>query len=705
MNEPTSQEPIGQDRVESAINSICEMVCDRSLLPKDRKPDLLTICSAILLAEGMNKLSAISVDERAVLRSYLQTYQNPDNGFFSDPFTASAKPANESWTKTYPLFQTTTLVLQALNALGEKALYCLNFTDALNSQAAMTDWLEEVPWTCPLAQSNRVVFLLNILIYKVEVEKEPSSARLFHWVLDWLNQTQDSITGMWGMPSKVFHPEAIIATSRLVPFFEYVHRPIMRVMGIVDTILDHQQADGSLSDSLRNNSAGRVAVAHLLATFARDFDYRSDEIKQTLMQIYHVIQAEGEAASCPFPTALANQQQDTEIITTQSPLWSTWNDILTTAIIKSRYPDEIAQANPGTFRRWPALGYHKPEKNLTDYEREVLPLWIRRISTITDKMQSDEEPSISIIIPCYNLGKYIYEAVESVFDQTMQQFEIIIVNDGSTDELTKLMLEAFEHPQIRVVHQENQGVGAARNHGIRLAKGRYICCLDADDRIRPTFLAQAYTILDTQAEVGFVTGYFKMFDEATDIFRPDNCDLLSMLILNYAVEPSVFRKEGWGKVGGYCETFSSGGIEDWDLWLSLLELGYRASIIPEIVWDYRIRANQMSAKMYEPETWGQLMKELAIRHQKTYSQNLVAAIAKQGTYNRELLKWIENRQKAILWWQRQASSWQEQSSSWRENASQWKEIAENTRLKLEKVQSESNLKAVLKKTFLKFWRR
>jgi glycosyltransferase involved in cell wall biosynthesis len=287
----------------------------------------------------------------------------------------------------------------------------------------------------------------------------------------------------------------------------------------------------------------------------------------------------------------------------------------------------------------------------------------------------------------------------------MQQFEIIIVNDGSTDELTKLMLEAFEHPQIRVVHQENQGVGAARNHGIRLAKGRYICCLDADDRIRPTFLAQAYTILDTQAEVGFVTGYFKMFDEATDIFRPDNCDLLSMLILNYAVEPSVFRKEGWGKVGGYCETFSSGGIEDWDLWLSLLELGYRASIIPEIVWDYRIRANQMSAKMYEPETWGQLMKELAIRHQKTYSQNLVAAIAKQGTYNRELLKWIENRQKAILWWQRQASSWQEQSSSWRENASQWKEIAENTRLKLEKVQSESNLKAVLKKTFLKFWRR
>lgn len=703
MNERTSQEPIGQVTVDSAINSIYKMVCERSFLPDDSKRDLLTICGTILLAEGLSKISALSVEERTVLSFYLQTYQNPDSGYFIEPFTPSAKVENDSWTKTYPLFHTTTLALQALNALGEKALYRLSFIDALNSRAAMTEWLEAVPWTSPLVQSNRLVFLLSTLIYQVEVEKEHLAARLFHWILDWLNQTQDSITGMWGMPSKVFHPEVIIATSRLVSFFEYVHRPVMRVMGMVDTILDHRQADGSLADSLRGSATGRVAVTHLLATFARDFDYRSSEIKQVLLQIYHATQEKSDVASNPFPIDIANWQQDMGMITSQSPLWRIRNDLLTAAIIKNRYPDEIAQANIWTFSTWPALGYHKPEKNLTDYEREVLPLWIRQVKAVTDEPQPDGDPPISIIVPCHNLGKYIYEAVESVFDQTMQQFEVIIVNDGSTDELTKLILDSFEHPQIRVVHQENQGVGAARNHGIRLAKGRYICCLDADDRIRPTFLAQACTILDTQADVGFVTGHFKMFDEATDAFRPDNCDLLSMLILNYAVEPSVFRKEGWEKVGGYYETFSSSGIEDWDLWLSLLELGYRASIIPEIVWDYRVRANQMSSKMYEPEIWGQLMKEFAIRHQKTYSQNMVAAIAKQGTYNRELIKWIDNRQKAILWWQRQASSWQEQASSWQEQASRWQEQAENTRLELEKVQSESNLKTALKKIFLKLW--
>src|SRR5690349_17976336 len=105
MNERTSQEPIGQDTVESVINSIYKMVCERSFLPDDSKRDLLTICGAVLLAEGTGTLSALSVEERAALCSYLQNYQNRDTGFFIEPGTASAKLTDDNGAKTYPLFQ------------------------------------------------------------------------------------------------------------------------------------------------------------------------------------------------------------------------------------------------------------------------------------------------------------------------------------------------------------------------------------------------------------------------------------------------------------------------------------------------------------------------------------------------------------------------------------------------------------------------
>ena len=99
-------------------------------------------------------------------------------------------------------------------------------------------------------------------------------------------------------------------------------------------------------------------------------------------------------------------------------------------------------------------------------------------------------PKVSVIIPCYNAGEWIDEAVDSVLSQTYKDYEIIIVNDGSSDPLTQEKLRSYESSSIQVIHQENKGPAAARNTGIRSARGEYILPLDADDMLVPDLFGE-----------------------------------------------------------------------------------------------------------------------------------------------------------------------------------------------------------------------
>src|ERR1700736_2112376 len=113
-------------------------------------------------------------------------------------------------------------------------------------------------------------------------------------------------------------------------------------------------------------------------------------------------------------------------------------------------------------------------------------------------------PRVSVVIPCFNLGEYVDEAVDSVLCQTLQDLEIVIVNDGSTDPHTNAKLAGYSKPRTRVIQTENQGLAAARNVGIADSRGDYILPLDADDRIAPTFLEKTAAVLDQHPEIGIV---------------------------------------------------------------------------------------------------------------------------------------------------------------------------------------------------------
>ncbi|MEI6634044.1 MAG: glycosyltransferase family A protein, partial [Chlamydiota bacterium] len=97
-------------------------------------------------------------------------------------------------------------------------------------------------------------------------------------------------------------------------------------------------------------------------------------------------------------------------------------------------------------------------------------------------------PRVSIIITCHNLGRYLHEALVSVHRQTLQEYEIIVVDDASTEKGTVELLARLDMPRTRLIRVEKRRTSAARNFGIREARGPYICCLDADDLLEPTYL-------------------------------------------------------------------------------------------------------------------------------------------------------------------------------------------------------------------------
>jgi glycosyltransferase involved in cell wall biosynthesis len=121
-------------------------------------------------------------------------------------------------------------------------------------------------------------------------------------------------------------------------------------------------------------------------------------------------------------------------------------------------------------------------------------------------------PQVSVIIPAYNAASFIEEAVSSVLAQDFRDFELIVVDDGSTDGTGKI-LESFSDARLRVIRQENGGLASARNAGMAIARGEIISFLDADDRWLPSKLSSDLAILDAAAEVGIVVTNFVRFEE------------------------------------------------------------------------------------------------------------------------------------------------------------------------------------------------
>jgi glycosyltransferase involved in cell wall biosynthesis len=186
-------------------------------------------------------------------------------------------------------------------------------------------------------------------------------------------------------------------------------------------------------------------------------------------------------------------------------------------------------------------------------------------------LNTQSSPKVSVITACYNHGKYIHEMIDSVLNQSFHDFEIIIVNDGSTDD-TRKILDEISHSKIKVIHSEHKGPSYARNLAISEAESSIILNLDADDKIGQKLLEKAYKTFCENPETGIVYSDCEYFGSGYGRMIIGDYSLRNMLAENRIVANAFFRKEDWKRVGGYSEDFIY-GLEDWDLWLSIIRLG------------------------------------------------------------------------------------------------------------------------------------
>jgi len=207
------------------------------------------------------------------------------------------------------------------------------------------------------------------------------------------------------------------------------------------------------------------------------------------------------------------------------------------------------------------------------------------------------EGKVSIVIPCYNHGMLLREALASVEEVRNENLlEVIIVDDGSSDGETIRILKDVANAGYKVVSQPNRRVSAARNTGIRLASGEFILPLDNDNRLRDVYLKKGVKLLKDNPGIGVIYADAEYFGEKTGRWHVQGFDLLSLIRKNFMDACALYRKALWEQVGGYDEQMPWMGLEDWDFWLRVACHGGSFFHLPEIGFDYRVRADSLISR-------------------------------------------------------------------------------------------------------------
>lgn len=228
---------------------------------------------------------------------------------------------------------------------------------------------------------------------------------------------------------------------------------------------------------------------------------------------------------------------------------------------------------------------------------------------------------VSVIVPCYNYGNVLPEALDSVLAQSYSNWECIIIDNASTDNTKEVAVKYTQKDnRFQYLFVERKGVSAARNEGIRQSEGKYILPLDADDKIAPTYIEKAVVILQKQAAVKIVYCKASLFGNSKGKWKLPPYSLKHMLIENLIFCTALFRRSDFDQTSGYNEKMLT-GFEDWDFWLSMLEKGGDVYRIPEVLFYYRIRAGSRNSSL-DVEKQKALRAEIYESHKALYEREL-----------------------------------------------------------------------------------
>jgi glycosyltransferase involved in cell wall biosynthesis len=229
---------------------------------------------------------------------------------------------------------------------------------------------------------------------------------------------------------------------------------------------------------------------------------------------------------------------------------------------------------------------------------------------------------VSIIIPCYNSDKYLFETINCVLLQTFLDWECILINDGSRDRTEEIILATIKKDdRFKYIYQENTGVCIARNNAIKNSQGEYVLCLDADDLISDNFLEETVRLLDRNSKVSVATSVVEFFGRSKGILNVVSYDLEVLLAENQLVITSLFRRTDFDRIGGFNENMKE-GLEDWDFWISILKNDGLVECATKAIFKYRLlnssRNNQISLEKEK-----RLRKQMWENHKELFSKYFV----------------------------------------------------------------------------------
>lgn len=230
--------------------------------------------------------------------------------------------------------------------------------------------------------------------------------------------------------------------------------------------------------------------------------------------------------------------------------------------------------------------------------------------------------NVTVVIPCYNDGKFIMEALQSIYNQTLLADSIIIVDDGSAMDTLEI-LRGLQHPLLQIIYQENQGVSIARNRAIEMAQTAYVLNLDADDYYEPSFVEKAVAILEDNQKVGVVSSHCRRFDynnKTKGTLKPLGGNITDFIVMNNGNGNSLFRKKCWEEVGGFDEEMRT-GYEDWEFWINITKHNWSVHILPEVLSNYRIKKKSRDTSAVQQHDF-ELRNYIYTKHKKVYEEHI-----------------------------------------------------------------------------------
>ena len=229
-------------------------------------------------------------------------------------------------------------------------------------------------------------------------------------------------------------------------------------------------------------------------------------------------------------------------------------------------------------------------------------------------------PLITIVMPCYNSARFVADAISSVLAQTSNNWKLIVIDDGSTDDTRQIIREVLQASpracKTARISSDHKGLGAIRNEAIEYVNTEWVLPFDSDDILHPDAIAQFEKAIAANPDADLLVSWYHHFGAEDRVIERRWLGYEKLLRANHIPASSCYRKSSWEKAGRYRSGFI---YEDWELWIRMLNPDSKVVEIPEVLIEYRVRPDSISHAM-TPEAQVEERRKIRAMNREIYEK-------------------------------------------------------------------------------------